>query len=78
MSTRHQNPADNDCTHPASSQDLPAAHPALMNAPAPSQTEARLQTIHELVRSGDYHVPAVAIAERMIERLMMGGPDRAH
>ena len=31
---------------------------------------ARLQAIHDLIRSGDYHVPATAIADRMIERMM--------
>ncbi len=31
---------------------------------------ARLQAIHDLVRSGDYHVPAAAIADRMIERMI--------
>lgn len=31
----------------------------------------RLQVIHELVRSGDYHVPASAIADRIIERMMV-------
>jgi anti-sigma28 factor (negative regulator of flagellin synthesis) len=31
---------------------------------------ARLQAIHDLIRSGDYHVPAAAIADRMIERMI--------
>lgn len=31
----------------------------------------RLQLIHHLVRSGDYHVPAGEIADRMIEQLMI-------
>jgi anti-sigma28 factor (negative regulator of flagellin synthesis) len=34
------------------------------------KTPSRLQAIHELVRSGDYHVPAAAIADRMIEQLI--------
>lgn len=38
-----------------SDQDLNAAEPA-----------SRLQTIHELVRTGRYHVPAAIIADRMI------------
>ena len=41
----------------------------------PSQGSAapstRLHAIHELVRSGDYHVPAAAIADRIIERIMV-------
>jgi anti-sigma28 factor (negative regulator of flagellin synthesis) len=32
---------------------------------------ARLQVIHDLIRSGDYHVPATAIADRMIEQMMV-------
>lgn len=31
---------------------------------------ARLRAIHDLVRSGDYHVPAAAVADRMIERMI--------
>jgi hypothetical protein len=31
---------------------------------------ARLQAIHDLIRSGDYHVPAAAIADRMVERML--------
>lgn len=31
---------------------------------------ARLQAIHDLIRSGDYHVPANVIADRMIERML--------
>jgi hypothetical protein len=36
-----------------------------------SATPARLQVIHDLIRSGDYHVPATAIADRMIEQLLV-------
>jgi anti-sigma28 factor (negative regulator of flagellin synthesis) len=32
---------------------------------------ARLQVIHDLIRSGDYHVPATAIADRMIEQMIV-------
>ncbi len=38
---------------------------------------ARLQAIHELIRSGNYHVPATAIADRMVE-LMIAGKQRRH
>jgi hypothetical protein len=31
---------------------------------------ARLQAIHDLVRSGDYHVPAAVIADRMVEQMI--------
>jgi anti-sigma28 factor (negative regulator of flagellin synthesis) len=33
---------------------------------------ARLQAIRDLIRAGDYHVPATAIADRMIERMIAG------
>lgn len=32
---------------------------------------ARLEAIHERVRSGSYHIPASAIADRMVERLLI-------
>jgi anti-sigma28 factor (negative regulator of flagellin synthesis) len=35
-----------------------------------SASAARLQTIHELVRSGGYHVPATAIADRIVEQMI--------
>ncbi len=51
------------------------------SGPARSQVgppaAARLQAIHDLIRSGDYHVPATAIAERMIEQLLAGKRRRA-
>jgi anti-sigma28 factor (negative regulator of flagellin synthesis) len=37
---------------------------------SPGESE-RLHVIHELVRSGDYHVPASAIADCIIERMMV-------
>lgn len=39
---------------------------------------ARLQAIHDLIRSGDYHVPATAIADRMIERMIADRRRRAY
>lgn len=41
------------------------------------ESAARLQAIHDLIRSGDYHVPATAIADRMIERMIAGRRGRA-
>ena len=35
-----------------------------------SAPTARLRAIHDLIRSGDYHVPAMAIADRMVERML--------
>lgn len=37
---------------------------------------ARLQIIHELIRSGDYNVPAIAIADRMVEQMMIERRER--
>ena len=45
--------------------------PAAEGNPASSTPTARLQVIHDLIRSGDYHVPATAIADRMIEQMMV-------
>lgn len=36
-----------------------------------SSLDARLRIIHDLIRSGDYHVSAAAIAERMIEQMII-------
>jgi anti-sigma28 factor (negative regulator of flagellin synthesis) len=33
---------------------------------------ARLQAIHELIRAGNYHIPATAIADRMVELMIAG------
>lgn len=38
--------------------------------PALPAAADRLRAIHDLVRSGDYHVPAAVIADRMIERMI--------
>lgn len=37
--------------------------------------EVRLQAILELVRSDRYHIPAMLVAERMIERATTEGHD---
>jgi anti-sigma28 factor (negative regulator of flagellin synthesis) len=38
--------------------------------PGDPMMPARLQVIHDLIRSGGYQVPASAIADRMIERML--------
>ncbi|MBN1632007.1 MAG: hypothetical protein JW990_19805 [Thermoleophilia bacterium] len=43
---------------------------AIRNAPSGQEPGARLRAIHDLVRSGDYNVPAAAIADRMVERMI--------
>ena len=37
----------------------------------PSGEPARIRTIHDMIQSGSYHVPAAAIADRMIERMLV-------
>jgi hypothetical protein len=56
---------------PFAGQPYPSRDSALQSADNAGSTKARLQIIHDLVRAGDYHVPATAIADRMIERLMI-------
>jgi hypothetical protein len=45
------------------------------SAPSPTPA-ARLQAIHDLICSGDYDVPATAIAERMVERIIIDQRER--
>ena len=59
---------DNRCSY-----DLPPRNEAVGQ-----DTSARLQAIHELIRSGDYHVPAAAIADRMVERMIAGKRGRCY
>lgn len=57
---------------------LSTADPGSAGSGAPPQAAARLRAIQDLVCSGDYHVPAAAIADRMIEQLMMEKRRRGH
>ncbi|NLE10212.1 MAG: hypothetical protein GX630_01795 [Actinobacteria bacterium] len=43
---------------------------ATRNTPSGQEPGARLRAIHDLIRSGDYNVPAAAIADRMVERMI--------
>ena len=36
----------------------------------PSGEPARIRTIHDMIQSGSYHIPAAAIADCMIERIL--------
>ena len=38
---------------------------------------ARLRLIHDRIRSGDYHVPATAIADRMVEQMIIQRRERS-
>lgn len=40
-------------------------------AGVPAGEPARIRDIHDMVQSGSYHVPAAAIADRMIERMLV-------
>ena len=42
----------------------------VLKALAGQTMPARLQVIHDLIRSGDYQVPASAIADRMLEQMI--------
>ena len=46
--------------------------------PCLEDTSARLRAIHDLIRSGDYHIPATAIADRMVERMIAGKGRRTY
>lgn len=45
---------------------------------ATAAAPARLQAIHDLIRSGDYHIPATVIADRMIERMIAEKRERRY
>jgi len=50
----------------------PSSHSSASAGGAVSQSmPARLQVIHDLIRAGDYHVPATAIADRMVEQMIV-------
>jgi anti-sigma28 factor (negative regulator of flagellin synthesis) len=69
MSDLSQNPTLG-CAMNATTRDTRSPSYPLSGSCAAGPASARLQTIHDLIRSGEYHVPATAIADRMIERMM--------
>jgi hypothetical protein len=71
MSTMAYRQTPEPAMNPRSRQSHPQQGLAESGGSVSSSTPARLQVIHHLVRSGDYHVPAIAIADRMIEHLMI-------
>jgi anti-sigma28 factor (negative regulator of flagellin synthesis) len=78
MCTRSQKPASEPDMNTAAREnrnclDISPAGGGLVTASA-----ARLQAIHDLIRSGDYHVPAAAIADRMVERMLAERLRQAH
>lgn len=72
MSDNAQKP-EQEITMGTTSRDNRCSSGLSQRSLGPGQdTPARLQAIHELIRSGDYHVPASAIADRMVERMIAG------
>lgn len=70
MSATHERPPIEVPIEPKGPEDPPLCDPTTKVPAALPEAVARLQAIHELVRSGNYHVPAAVIAERMVDRLM--------
>jgi anti-sigma28 factor (negative regulator of flagellin synthesis) len=70
MSTTSQKPADEVAMNIAARDNRQTCELGAGSGGESSAPAARLQAIHDLIRSGDYHVPANAIAERMIERML--------
>ena len=73
MSTKSDKPAG-EAQPDAAVREMPEIFPSGASIaearPAPSKSDARLRAIHDLVSSGEYHVPAPAIADRIIDRLL--------
>jgi len=75
MSTWSQKPTENDvkptCTEGPSCLETGPGETQPCQAKA-----ARMRAIRELVRSDKYHIPAMLVAERMIERAVTQDDDR--
>jgi hypothetical protein len=76
MSGISQIPTPEFAMNPITRENRFRSGPATGDVPACSTSPARLQAIHDLIRSGDYHVPATAIADRMIEEMLVRGRRR--
>lgn len=50
--------------------EVPQRHGPQPQSAAARVPASRVRVIHELVQSGRYYVPASAVAEKMIERLI--------
>jgi anti-sigma28 factor (negative regulator of flagellin synthesis) len=70
MSEMTQKPAQETAMSTSAKDNRFSSSLSAGNTAAGSNAPARLQAIHDLIRSGDYHVPANAIADRMIERMI--------
>jgi anti-sigma28 factor (negative regulator of flagellin synthesis) len=70
MSSMSQKPAAGNAMNSAAHESRSSYDLGCGGGTSSSAAPARLQAIHELIRSGDYHVPASAIADRMVERML--------
>jgi anti-sigma28 factor (negative regulator of flagellin synthesis) len=76
MSAKSNRPTQEPAMNPSARHSQLHQGPPAESVSSPSTTHARLEVIHELIRSGDYHVPATAIADCMIERIMVDKRER--
>ena len=76
MTTRSQKPASETAMNTAACEAYGRCDINVTSGAGTTASSARLQAIHDLIRSGDYHVPAAVIADRMVERMLTdkGGP----
>lgn len=70
MSDMSQKPAEQNAMDTSTRDSRFSFDLATQGSSTAQSPPARLQAIHDLIRSGDYHVPAAAIADRMIERMI--------
>ena len=71
MSDTSQKPKPDTSMSATTRHNQHPADPGADRGPAVLAEPARLQAIHDLIRSGAYHVPANAIADRMVEQLLV-------
>jgi hypothetical protein len=70
MTTRSQKPASGKAMNTAACEAYGRCDISVTSGAGTTASPARLQAIHDLIRSGDYHVPAAVIADRMVERML--------
>jgi hypothetical protein len=70
MSGMSHKPTPEFAMNPITRENLFRSGPAMGEGAASVVTPSRLQVIHDLIRSGNYHVSATAIADRMVEQMI--------
>ncbi len=70
MSTTNHTPTPEFPMNPIVNESCFRSPQSAVEGPGGQLMPARLQVIHDLIRSGDYHVPAAAVADRMIEQML--------